>query len=147
MSLCDTCRSPGSCCKGFSITQFGFERARWKQHARKVMKQWHFPWYPVEMTVYNEPGWEYVDVRFNCRWLGEDGRCMHYEQRPEACRKYEPLQDGLCAEYVFNFKGIPIRTIHETPAHLHNGVQELQSNPGIVAKQDVPGTLVSDGGE
>ncbi|SRR6266403_1852214 len=125
MSLCDTCRSPGSCCRGFVIENTGFERERWKQDARQWIRRKKLPFYPAHMTASNLPEWDYVYVAFNCHWLGEDGRCRNYDQRPAVCRNYEPASDGLCAEHVLNLKGIPIRTIHATPHPLHNVAQDI----------------------
>lgn len=33
---------------------------------------------------------------FRCTNLLTNGRCGDYEHRPQLCRLYEPLQDGLC---------------------------------------------------
>jgi Fe-S-cluster containining protein len=112
-SPCDTCCKPGACCRGFVISSFGFERERWKQHARNEMRRRGLPFYPVAPGFYNDPSWDYIYVKFNCHWLDtKTGRCRNYDQRPETCRNYEPKQDLLCVEYVMNLKGIPIRTQH-----------------------------------
>lgn len=48
-------------------------------------------------------------VHFTCTWLGLDGRCMNYAERPYTCYDYEPGYDGLCVEHTRKFKGIAIR--------------------------------------
>lgn len=37
--------------------------------------------------------------RFSCPKLGADGRCTIYDDRPDLCRTYEPMSDGLCVHY------------------------------------------------
>lgn len=37
--------------------------------------------------------------RFSCRALQPNGRCGRYETRPDLCRRFEPLQDGLCVHF------------------------------------------------
>lgn len=102
MSACDTCRSPGHCCHDFILMKdFGT-----KADARRYMRDHVLPFYPMRAVPHID-GW----FRFDCHWIGDDGRCKHYEDRPQTCRLYEPLTDGLCIEHVPNFKGIPIAVL------------------------------------
>lgn len=87
-----------------------FDRVRWKQEARKLVKRYRLPFYPVrpdlKWALSDEPQ---IRVVFDCRKLGADGRCTDYENRPSACITYPPGIDAMCAEHVFMLKGIPIR--------------------------------------
>lgn len=71
------------------------------------MKSRRLPFYPVRMLSADDSTPD-VSVQFDCRWLGDDGRCRHYERRPQTCRTYEAGQDALCAEYIQTLSGIPI---------------------------------------
>lgn len=112
MSLCDSCRSPGACCQGLILSHL-FEKIRWKQDARKFVKKERYPFYPVRalQVDLDNPEMTFIHVQFDCRNLGADGRCSKYEDRPFVCSDYEPGIDGLCAEHVMKFKGIPINVI------------------------------------
>ena len=112
MSNCDKCRSPGNCCKGF-VLQRWFSIDNWKQEALDLMRFKDLEFFvPVNAVPYS-PHEELVAVIFDCDRLGLDGRCMRYNERPDTCRVYDAGQDALCAEYVQNLKGIPIRVIYE----------------------------------
>lgn len=110
MSLCETCRAPGSCCSGF-VLSLRFPIERWKQAARREMKKRGLPFFPVRKMEKTDPFPQegMVAVQFECRWLGANGRCTNYIRRPITCHHYEPGIDYLCAEHIPMFKGIPVR--------------------------------------
>jgi Fe-S-cluster containining protein len=110
VSLCDTCRAPGACCTAFTLN-LSFDRVRWKQEARKQMKQRRLPFYPIRPDLLWMISDEtHIRVAFNCRKLGADGRCTDYSNRPATCSEYPAGLDPLCAEHVHTLKGIPIRS-------------------------------------
>jgi Fe-S-cluster containining protein len=41
---------------------------------------------------------EYFSFRYSCDWLGADGRCTNYDERPALCRSFAPKSDPLCIE-------------------------------------------------
>lgn len=63
--------------------------------------------------MYDAPEGAYMDFRYSCEWLGEDGRCTHYEERPQLCRSYQPQSDALCAEYIGPPTLLWLKEIHE----------------------------------
>ncbi len=40
------------------------------------------------VTIHVDEGDWYISIANSCKMLGEDGRCMIYENRPLICRKY-----------------------------------------------------------
>lgn len=109
MSLCDTCSQPGRCCTNFNLSGAGGYSLTFWDDDRP-----HFDRFPFFVPLYRSDQWTveggpetgrtYSSWRWGCTNLGDNGRCLIYEDRPQLCRDYQPAQDGLCAE----FKGIPI---------------------------------------
>ena len=109
VASCDTCRAPGSCCRGFVLSIGRLPEATWSDDAMALMSLHRLPFIPVRVSVnlgVDEAG--YVAVVFDCTLLGADGRCTQYDDRPVTCRLYTPGADPICAEYVHTFKGIPV---------------------------------------
>lgn len=105
---CDTCRSPGICCRGFVLSMGYFRENDWREQVQAKLDQHGLPFIPVRVLPrgYIEEG--AVIPVFDCPLLGADGRCSDYDQRPDLCRTFEPGSDGLCVEHVNSFKGVPI---------------------------------------
>ena len=119
-SACDTCRDPGYCCRGVPISTVfpaGMPRDKVNQHIAEGTD-------PFGYGVESEPTPMFDAIRvvaryihrgqtkpdgvtwtFSCQWLGGDGRCMNYENRPGLCRTYSPKIDPLCIEYDGSWKG------------------------------------------
>lgn len=97
MSICDSCREPGACCKRLmlgGVTEKAFPTI---DDAQAVAAAWPFepnglPFVPVRVV---QGYWLYTCPRLD----RETGRCTDYENRPALCRNYEPKSDPLCAEY------------------------------------------------
>jgi len=98
-SMCDSCMSPGACCKSLHLRggyaedghrlgdgPMSFERA---EHLALKNGLWM-----MRPLYQDENGW-----RWSCTALGRDGRCTIYEDRPDLCRRYLPGEDGLCVHY------------------------------------------------
>lgn len=112
MSECDTCSSPGHCCKGFTLNhsqgQFTvWNEPGWEEKAREYVSQVGMPFfYPLpfvesgDRPLWKHEGRTYFAPQWSCERLGPDGRCTQYEDRPELCRRYEPLQDSLCIMWI-----------------------------------------------
>lgn len=106
MSICNTCRTKGNCCKGF-VLNFWVSKDNWYIESIKKLQEYNIDFmYPIRPCDYFDNNM--VQVQFDCNRLGSDGLCTDYENRPELCRLYQPMQDALCCEYVYSFKGIPI---------------------------------------
>ena len=103
MSLCDICPRPGHCCTGLSLGGGDFGRfknglevlveiagyIRWGEDTNTVDL---LPFMPLRRN-------EFGMWNFWCPNLTREGRCGDYENRPFACRHYQPLDDGLCAQH------------------------------------------------
>lgn len=116
MSLCDTCREPGHCCKEFNLSGRDGHITFWDDETPAMEER--FPFVPLyrtdQWTVEFGPdtGRTYSAWRWSCTKLGADGRCTIYDERPQLCRDYEAGSDPLCIEFddakPLQFKGIPI---------------------------------------
>ncbi len=119
-SACDSCCDPGYCCRGLSLTTFfpvDMLREEVYQHTAEGTDPWgghntteETPQFrPIRVAGrYIHPGQHKphgVTWSFSCDWLGEDGRCMDYKNRPKLCRSYKPKSDLLCIEYDGSLKG------------------------------------------
>jgi len=107
MSACDTCSSPGACCKDFALNVGLFDKDSWKDDAAKKMVHHKLPFIPLRLAVEgNETagGPSEIDgrvsIRFSCPLVTPEGLCGDYENRPQLCKDYQPLSDRLCAMYV-----------------------------------------------
>lgn len=94
-TMCDSCMSPGACCKRLFLTGgrlgFRFEQPMTREVAEHEAMRQGLPFVPAD----SENGiW-----RWTCPALQDDGRCGIYESRPEVCRRYEPGRDPLCVHY------------------------------------------------
>ena len=119
-SPCDTCRDPGYCCSALTLsTVFPAKMPRDKvaQHVAEGTDPYGYgndaeptpQFHPLRVTGrYAKRGQKEADGvtwMFSCDWLGADGRCMNYENRPKLCAGYEPKADPLCIEYDGSWKG------------------------------------------
>lgn len=102
--ICVRCVSPGRCCSAFRVTdKTGHPPTFWDDaecapsHSRYVIFK---PLHRVgQWTVEHGPdaGRTYSEWLWSCSALSAEGRCTIYQQRPNLCRSYTPLEDGLCA--------------------------------------------------
>ena len=99
-SLCDTCHSPGACCKNFSLGRtFWFDG---DDTVELFLKSNDFPFVPIlveEHESEKKGGRKYGSYRFSCPKLTAEGRCSIYEDRPYVCRQYEPASSSLCVYF------------------------------------------------
>lgn len=97
MSLCDTCLSPGACCKRLALSgPFAQPMSRERVEHLLMSPEWH------SQGVGNfRPGDqdEHGVWRFWCTQLLPDGRCGIYQDRPHLCRIYRPGQDAMCVHH------------------------------------------------
>lgn len=101
-SLCDTCHSPGHCCKEFHLDNLTTWKDEGISAVAAALKNAELPFTPVRQagTWKDTDGREYVSWYATCQKLTSEGRCSIYETRPALCRKYEPASDALCVYYV-----------------------------------------------
>lgn len=108
MSICDTCHSPGSCCKRITISRAtGQELTFWMDEPLEEQITAQMP-EPFNGFTPLEVKEEWIDpltlrpvgyVFWQCDNLLPNGRCSVYENRPELCRNYQPKSDKLCVYY------------------------------------------------
>lgn len=98
-AICARCVEPGHCCKRFHLSGENGSFVCWDEdepahtiehfHAIERLWQWTVEFGPDTGRTYSAWVW-------TCDKLGDDGRCTIYEDRPDLCRRFEPLSDGLC---------------------------------------------------
>lgn len=98
--LCESCRQPGACCSGFQLNQ-----PQWDDlHPLQVMVELasiltdDCQGRPMIGVPFLPTGRSKQDGRqtYQCGWLGDDGRCSNYEDRPMLCASFEAGSDLLC---------------------------------------------------
>jgi Fe-S-cluster containining protein len=96
-SMCDSCLSPGACCKRLTLSGPFAKPMSLEAVEHKLIDP---DWISQTKGVFR-PGTQTDDGRweFWCTALGADGRCTIYEDRPQLCRDYRPGHDGLCIHY------------------------------------------------
>ena len=93
MSLCDTCHSPGHCCRDMNLYGNGLEDPDMLEHeAVEILNAMDLPFVPYGRD--NQGA-----LRFMCPHLTNEGRCGVYENRPDTCRNFEPASGPLCVYY------------------------------------------------
>lgn len=104
MSLCDTCHSPGACCKSLYLTG-GNSRDGYfdglnmsRDEAEDLAQRYALPFVPLHTEMRHEAdgapkGWAW---RWSCPELTPEGRCSIYANRPDLCRRYQAMDDDLC---------------------------------------------------
>lgn len=107
MSLCDTCRQPGACCRGL-VLNIPFSSDNWMAEAAEKMARFGLSFFVPVRSVASVDAPDKAMVLFDCTRLGADGRCSDYDGRPTLCRDYEAGSDPLCVEHVYKLCGIPI---------------------------------------
>jgi Fe-S-cluster containining protein len=114
-SACDTCRSPGACCRSFQLNREWPPGTTRDQVIADLASgrdaftgevDWtpDLPFEPIrESSFYavssNDEEPASTRWSFSCPKLGDDGRCTIYEERPELCRSYVAESDPMCAEF------------------------------------------------
>lgn len=103
MSICDTCKAPGACCKKLQLIENGNQMTFWKEEdALKYLEDKKLPFKILRKTATyhdEESGNDYYTYEYMCPVLLPNGRCGDYENRPDLCRNYEPKSDKLCVHY------------------------------------------------
>lgn len=96
--LCETCLSPGACCKRIVLSGGGYGPGlgpRSRESAEHIALAAGLPMVPAHQRP--DGIWEY-----SCTALQRDGRCGIYETRPQLCRHYPPGEDALCVHHWAN---------------------------------------------
>lgn len=107
MSICESCRIKGNCCKGFMLNFIINKSENWEEELNSWLKVNETEFLIPRRAPYNDTE-KTLGFRFDCSLLGEDGLCKDYENRPDMCKLYQPQEDALCCEYVHSLRGIPI---------------------------------------
>ena len=98
MSLCDTCKAPGACCRSLTLQGgIGQDHERFhlgmtEEESVALLDHYDLPFVPYGMSDDGQ-------VLFTCPELDNDGRCKIYDRRPQVCRDFEPSSSPLCVHY------------------------------------------------
>lgn len=100
-SLCDSCWSPGHCCNDIILLDQNGGVTFWADEGEEGVQRWlddrRYPFKIKSKAEFKtDDGRAYWQVWFGCKWLGENGRCRGYDDRPDICRRYEPKSCSLC---------------------------------------------------
>lgn len=90
MSLCDTCRDPGACCRTFTLWTEGPRPYTHKEAEQAIIRE-DLPFY-----MKSKKGAKINVV--GCSHISATGRCNIYEDRPALCRDFAAGVDALCVE-------------------------------------------------
>ncbi len=83
-----SCNQCGECCKNIAI---GMERRMLNiKLLRNAVIRWN-AW--LNGLIYKETIFEEEVILFECSYLGADGLCGDYENRPQFCRDYPKVRD------------------------------------------------------
>ena len=93
MASCNDCRA--NCCKCFTLRYMSLEQLKNRkdsEDAQFAVKNFiylgkfiHNPIFPQRSETVEDPTPQYY---YTCRLIGNDGKCMDYENRPPLCRNY-----------------------------------------------------------
>lgn len=69
-------------------------------------------WYLMHegISIFVEDGDWYIQIQTRCKNLGEDNRCMVYEERPEICAEFQPVG----CDYTSSTHGYELHFTHAT---------------------------------
>lgn len=62
-------------------------------------------------AVENEEIPDREELRLPCLWLTADGRCRHYEYRPQMCREEVIPGDEWCTEFRAQYGRLPLPVV------------------------------------
>ncbi len=79
------CKQCGDCCRSLMLID-GRGVVRSKRYFRRLQKKDQF-YRNLEIVGTDRNG----ILVFNCKLIGEDGRCTNYEERPDICRDFPDL--------------------------------------------------------
>lgn len=91
--LCDHCAA--KCCRYFALPI----------ETPTALKDFEYiRWYLLHdgATVFIEDGDWYLLVHTKCKHLGDDNRCMNYEDRPQICRDYSTKNCEYEDDWVYD---------------------------------------------
>lgn len=99
MSLCDTCISPGRCCKDLHLTGGAYDNRAEVPRSFEAAEHWAMreglPFRPLRMDIHHGQ----LSWRWWCPALTSEGRCSIYENRPQLCKSFVAGSDPLCVHY------------------------------------------------
>jgi Fe-S-cluster containining protein len=102
------CEGCDHCCRYVSIQ---IDRPTTKHEFDNV--RWYLLHKNVSVMIDYEGDW-LIQFDTPCRWL-VDGRCTHYELRPEICRDYDPAE---CERYAGPAEKVLLRTPEDLARYL-----------------------------
>ena len=104
------CEGCDHCCRYVSIQ---IDRPTTKMEFENI--RWYLLHQSVSVMIDYEGDW-LIQFDTPCRWL-VDGRCTHYELRPEICRDYDPAD---CERYAGPAEKVLLRTPEDLAKYLES---------------------------
>ena len=105
--ICSQC--PSLCCKNLSMMIY-----RPENRAEVEDLKWQLRFDTVRVYIRNHRWYQLIEGR--CMYLGEDGRCMEYQGRPNKCRRHNPPD----CEFFGQFYDVTIETPEELEEYLNS---------------------------
>lgn len=105
--ICSKC--PSLCCKNLSMMIYRPEN---RQEVEDL--KWQLRFDTVRIYIRHHRWYQLVEGR--CMYLGEDGRCLEYEGRPNKCRRHNPPD----CEFFGVFYDVMISTPEELEDYLNS---------------------------
>lgn len=107
MNVCSKCNSNGGCCRGFELTYLGEDIERYFRALLSIEIDHFIPkTITLKEIISATEVKETTKLIWYCTKLDGNGKCSIYENRPQLCKDYIPMSDGLCS--VKHLRGIPI---------------------------------------
>jgi Fe-S-cluster containining protein len=105
IAVCSEC--PSLCCKNLSMMIY-----RPQNRAEIEDLKWQLQFDTVRVYIRNHRWYQLIEGK--CMYLGDDGRCIQYEDRPDKCRIHKPPD----CEFYGPFYDIMISTPDELDEYL-----------------------------
>ena len=103
--ICSQC--PSLCCKNLSMMIY-----RPENRSEVEDLKWQLRFDTVRIYIRSHR-W-YLLIEGRCMYLGEDGRCLEYDGRPDKCRRHNPPD----CEFFGKFYDVMIETPEELEEYL-----------------------------
>lgn len=115
--ICSQCDS--LCCKNLSMMIY-----RPENRAEVEDLKWQLRFDTVRIYIRNHRWYQLIEGK--CMYLGEDGRCTEYKDRPNRCRRHNPPD----CEFFGVFYDVMISTPEELEEYLDSRHKHKKRAPG-----------------
>ena len=116
--ICSRC--PSLCCKNLSMMI-----CRPETRAEVEDLKWQLRFDTVRVYIRNRRWYQLIEGR--CMYLGEDGRCTDYDNRPDKCRRHNPPD----CEFFGKFYDVMISTPDDLERYLDSRNRKRRSRKAL----------------